>query len=109
MLPRAASSMTCPAVRTTKSCPTVWSKTSSGGTRESVAHRRSGLLVDGPSELRDAIGALLVDGELRERLGEGAFAMSHQFTWQHAQESFTHVVAAALRGERVDAQDPDED
>src|SRR5215204_7360187 len=35
MLPRAASSITCPAVRTTKSWPTVWSNTISGGTRES--------------------------------------------------------------------------
>jgi len=35
--------------------------------------------------------------------------MSHQFTWEHAQESFAHVMAAVLRGERVDAQDPDEE
>lgn len=35
MLLRAASSMTCPAVRTTKSWPGGWSKTISGGTRES--------------------------------------------------------------------------
>lgn len=82
---------------------------SAGGTRESVAHGRSGLLVDGPRDLVEALGTLLEGRELRDRLGEGAFAMSHQFTWEHAQESFAHVVAAALRGERIDAQDPDEE
>ena len=82
---------------------------SAGGTRESVAHGRSGLLVDEPHDLVDALGTLLEQHELRERLGEGAYAMSHQFTWEHAQESFAHVVAAALRGERIDAQDPEEE
>ena len=35
--------------------------------------------------------------------------MSHRFTWDHAQESFAHVVASALRGEVIDSQDPDEE
>ena len=35
--------------------------------------------------------------------------MSHEFTWEHAQESFAHVVASALRGVRIDSQDPDEE
>ena len=82
---------------------------SAGGTRESIAHDVSGVLVDEPHELVDALGALLDDEDLRSRLGEGALTMSHRFTWQHAQESFSHVVAAVLRGERVDAQDPDEE
>ena len=82
---------------------------SAGGTRESIAHGRSGLLVDGPQELTAALDALLVDPGRRGMLGTGAFAMSHQFTWEHAQESFAHVLAAVLRGERVDAQDPIEE
>ena len=80
---------------------------SAGGTRESIADDVSGLLVDEPHQLVDALGAMLDDDALRTRLGDGSLAMSHQFTWQHAQESFSHVVAAVLRGERVDAQDPD--
>ena len=80
---------------------------SAGGTRESIAHDRSGLLVDEPRELVDALRSVLTDAELRERLGDGSLEMSHRFTWEHAQESFAHVVAAVLRGERVDAQDPD--
>lgn len=80
---------------------------SAGGTRESIAHDRSGLLVDEPHGLVDALRAVLTDAELRERLGGGGLEMSHRFTWGHAQESFAHVVAAVLRGERIDAQDPD--
>ena len=82
---------------------------SAGGTRESIAHGRSGLLVEGPQELTAALETLLSDTQRREQLGHGAYEMSHRFTWEHAQESFAHVMAAALRGERVDAQDPDEE
>jgi glycosyltransferase involved in cell wall biosynthesis len=64
--------------------------------------------VDSPAELTEALGRLLRERELRDRLGAGALAMSHRFTWEHAQESFAHVAAAVLRGERIDAQDPDE-
>ena len=80
---------------------------SAGGTRESIAHDVSGLLVDEPRDFVDALRDLLTDAELRARLGEGSLEVSHRFTWEHAQESFAHVVAAVLRGERVDAQDPD--
>ncbi|MBC2934429.1 glycosyltransferase family 4 protein [Nocardioides sp. zg-1228] len=80
---------------------------SAGGTRESIAHDRSGVLVDRQQDFVEALGALLGDPALRARLGDGALEMSHRFTWEHAQESFAHVVAAVLRGERVDAQDPD--
>lgn len=80
-----------------------------GGTRESIADGRSGVLARGEAEFTDSVDRLLADHGERARLGEGAHAMSHQFTWQHAQESFTHVVASALRGEMVDSQDPDEE
>jgi len=82
---------------------------SAGGTRESIAHERSGVLVDDPTEFTTTLGRLLAGNVERERLGEGALAMSHEFTWQHAQESFAHVVASALRGVRIDSQDPDEE
>jgi glycosyltransferase involved in cell wall biosynthesis len=86
--------------------PTV-AYSSAGGTRESIAHDVSGLLVEEPRDFVDALRVMLTDAELRVRLGEGALEMSHRFTWEHAQESFAHVVAAVLRGERIDAQDPD--
>jgi glycosyltransferase involved in cell wall biosynthesis len=79
---------------------------SAGGTRESVADRVSGLLVDDEVEFTAALGRLLQDVEERDRLGRGAREMSHTFTWSHAQRSFALVVLAALHGRRLDAQDP---
>ena len=80
---------------------------SAGGTRESVADGRSGVLVDDKAGFTDAIAMLLEDAAERERLGDGALEMSHAFTWGHAQRSFALVVLAASRGVRVDAQDPE--
>jgi glycosyltransferase involved in cell wall biosynthesis len=82
---------------------------SAGGTRESITHDVSGLLVASPGEFTAALGRVLDDHELRGRLGLGAERMSHQFTWEHAQESFAHVLASAMRGDRIDSQDPDEE
>ena len=80
-----------------------------GGTRESIDDGRSGLLVDSPLELVTALGAVLENDELRARLALGAKELSHQFTWDHAQESFALVVRAALAGRHLDAQDPEPD
>ena len=80
-----------------------------GGTRESVSDGSSGLLVAGEAAFTAAINRLLSDDQERARLGDGANLMSRQFTWQHAQESFAHVVSSALRGELIDSQDPDGD
>ena len=80
---------------------------SAGGTRESIADGRSGVLVDTPEEFTRALGDLLADERRRSDLGEGARESSHTFTWQHAQHSFALVVRAVLAGRRVDSQDPD--
>lgn len=82
---------------------------SAGGTRESITHLHSGILVEDTDEFTATVGRLLVDHAERTRLGEGALTMSHAFTWDHAQESFAHVIASALRGVRIDSQDPDEE
>jgi glycosyltransferase involved in cell wall biosynthesis len=87
------------------STPTV-AYVSAGGTLESVAAGVSGLLVDSPGELTDAIRSLLLDEQLRTSLGDGALAMSHAYTWGHAQESFALIVDAALSGRRIESQDP---
>lgn len=81
---------------------------SAGGTLESVAAGMSGLLVDTQEELTESVRTLLADQALRERLGDGARAMSHAYTWGHAQESFALVVHAALRGHLIDSLDPEE-
>lgn len=79
---------------------------SAGGTRESIEHDVSGLLVDTPEELRAAAAALLQDADRLEKLSDGAVRVGHTFTWDHAQESFATVLRSVLEGERVCAQDP---
>ena len=75
-----------------------------------IADGASGLLVDDADRVhRRARPAAAATTRSARRLGDGARAMSHRFTWEHAQESFAHVVASALRGERIDSQDPDEE
>jgi len=88
------------------STPTVAYR-SAGGTTESIADGRSGVLVDSFEELRDITAQLLRDAPRRHALGEGALAMSHAYTWEHGQESFARVVGAALAGRIVSAEDPD--
>lgn len=78
---------------------------SAGGTQESINHRVSGLLVDTVAEFVDAVRAILVDAGLRQELAEGAREHSGQFTWEHSQASFAHVVTSAMRGEWVSSQD----
>jgi glycosyltransferase involved in cell wall biosynthesis len=80
---------------------------SAGGTRESIAHLRSGLLVNDQAEFIAATRQLLEDASLRERLGAGALEMSHTFSWSHSQDSFAHVLADVIAGERVSVEDPD--
>jgi glycosyltransferase involved in cell wall biosynthesis len=81
---------------------------SAGGTRESVAHGHSGLLVDTQDEFTDVLRSVLTDHALRHRLSAGAREVSRKFTWEHAQESFALVVESALAGGRLDAQDPED-
>jgi glycosyltransferase involved in cell wall biosynthesis len=81
---------------------------SAGGTRESIVDGRSGVLVDSPEELTEQLRLLLGDSARRRRLAQGAEAMSHRYTWDHAQASFAEVLAAGLNGELLDGQDPEE-
>ncbi|GAB3659202.1 glycosyltransferase family 4 protein [Nocardioides korecus] len=80
---------------------------SAGGTRESIADGRSGLLVETGTEFTEALRRVLTDEALRTRLGDGAREMSHAYTWDHAQSSFAVVVSEVLAGRRVDSQDPE--
>ncbi|MCW2820348.1 MAG: mshA 3 [Marmoricola sp.] len=80
---------------------------SAGGTRESIDDGVSGVLVDTQAQFTEALGVLLADDSWRSALAKGARDMSHQFTWQHAQESFAVVVREVLAEQRVDSQDPE--
>lgn len=81
---------------------------SAGGTRESIADGRSGVLVEDTAEFLKATDQLLADHARRQALGEGALEVSHTFTWPHAQQAFALVVEAALQGQLVESQDPEE-
>jgi glycosyltransferase involved in cell wall biosynthesis len=81
---------------------------SAGGTRESIEDGVSGLLVDTPVELTDALREVLRDRALRAQLSKGAREVSDTFTWGHAQESFAVVLREVLDDRRVDSQDPEE-
>lgn len=79
---------------------------SAGGTRESIHHDHSGLLVADQAELTATVHRLLTDVDELDRLGRGALAFSHTFAWEHSQESFARVAGIALGGGRVDVEDP---
>jgi glycosyltransferase involved in cell wall biosynthesis len=74
-----------------------------GGTRESITHGGSGLLVGDPVQFTEAIRTLLRDSEQRRRLGEGARAKARTFGWEQSQEAFTEVLGAVLAGRRTGA------
>ena len=80
---------------------------SAGGTRESVMHDRSGVLVDDQAELTDAVRELITDTERRQRLGNGAYDMSRSFAWEHSQASFVRVLTEVVAGRRVSVMDPE--
>lgn len=90
------------------STPTVAYR-SAGGTRESIDDGISGILVDTRAQFTAAIERVLTDPAYRAQLAEGARTHSGQFTWEHAQASFGHVVASAVRGTLVSSQDETED
>lgn len=69
---------------------------SAGGTAESIHHKDSGVLVDHPHELTEAIDQILSDREWRSHLGEGARAMSQSFSWEASRSEFAQVIARAL-------------
>ena len=52
-----------------------------GGLTEAIEDGRSGLLARDPAELSAAVGRLLDDGDLRERLGAGARERASGFSW----------------------------
>jgi len=90
------------------STPTVAYR-SAGGTRESIDDGVSGLLVDSQPAFVAALRSVLSDSVRRHRLAEGARSHSGQFTWEHSQAAFAHVVASVMRNERVSTQDEVDD
>ncbi|MDO9495116.1 MAG: glycosyltransferase family 4 protein [Nocardioides sp.] len=79
-----------------------------GGTRESIEDGTSGLLADDFEGFVLGLETVLTDPAARQALSSGARALSHRFTWQHAQGSFARVLDLAMHQQQVHAQDPEE-
>ena len=78
---------------------------SAGGTQESIQDQVSGILVDRQADFTAALGLILDDEARRMALSSGAREHGEKFTWEHSQAAFAHVVAAAIRGELIRADD----
>lgn len=74
---------------------------SSGGLTDSIVDGVTGLLVDGPSDLVDALRDVLSDDVLREQLGAKAQARSAEFSWQQSASAMNTVLTAMRAGRRV--------
>ncbi len=86
--------------------PTVAYSTA-GGTRESVQHGVSGLLVEDQAGFTAAVERLVEDPAYRHQLGDAARVVSRTFAWEHSQDSFALVLADVLDGRRVSSEDPE--
>lgn len=72
-----------------------------GGLRESVRDGETGLLVDGGiAELTAALRSVLLDDDLRLRLGANAVTWARHFRWVETVRRFEEVLDAAVRGVR---------
>jgi glycosyltransferase involved in cell wall biosynthesis len=82
-------------------CATPAVATNIRGHRSSVVDGVTGLLVE-PAELGDAIATVLLDDELRVRLGESAHARARTLTWDASALGIaTELRSAALAGGRT--------
>jgi glycosyltransferase involved in cell wall biosynthesis len=70
---------------------------SAGGLNESIVDARTGVLVDDETEFTAQLGRLLVNPDLRRRLGRAAQQHAGRFTWEQAQEDFAGKVEELLR------------
>lgn len=70
------------------------------GLRDSVRHRRTGLLVphENVRALTEALAAVLTDSGLRDSLGEGARVFSRDFGWDDTARAVEGVLEAAAGG-----------
>lgn len=80
--------------------PTVGYRSSRGLT-DSIVDGVTGLLVDDPTQLTEAVGELLTEPETRTVLGEKARARANEFSWEQTGNGVYEVLAAVARGNRV--------
>jgi glycosyltransferase involved in cell wall biosynthesis len=71
-----------------------------GGVQESVAHQRTGLLVErNPIKFAEAITSLLANEELRERFGHQAREyVLEEWTWSRSTQTLEHFLTGCAEG-----------
>jgi glycosyltransferase involved in cell wall biosynthesis len=75
-------------------CGTPAVATRIAGHLDAVDEGHSGLLADGPNQLRDAMNVVLTDAGVRERLTAGARHHASRFTWAATARGTLEVLAA---------------
>jgi glycosyltransferase involved in cell wall biosynthesis len=68
-----------------------------GGLTESVLDGVTGILVDDAEAFTEAVRKLLVDADLRERLGARAAEHTASFDWQRSMAEFLRILDEASR------------
>ncbi len=81
-------------------CGTPAVATRIGGHEDAVLDGCSGLLIDSPDDLANALGKVLRDEVLRNRLGLGALEHSARFTWEATAVATLAVLAGESRAAR---------
>lgn len=74
---------------------------SSGGLTDSVVDGVTGVLVDGPADLADALERLLTDHVLREQLGAKAQVRSGEFSWKDSADAMRSVLESVHAGRMI--------
>jgi len=69
---------------------------SAGGVQESLVDGETGLLADDEADFTHALGRLLDDPALRDRLGVAADKHARSFTWEASRSQFAEVLARTL-------------
>jgi len=81
-------------------CGTPSVATAIAGHTDAVLHGESGLLVEHPSALGEALSRVLTDDVLRSRLSRGALARARWFTWGATARRSLEVLAAEADRQR---------
>ncbi|AKE42111.1 predicted glycosyltransferase [Corynebacterium kutscheri] len=70
--------------------------TQSGGLRDSIEDNETGVLVDTPQELSQAVKTLLDDASYRKKLGERAKLKAHSYSWEETGKQFEALLKELL-------------
>jgi len=71
----------------------------SRGLTDSIVDGATGILVDDPAQLTEAVGDLLVAAETRTVMGEKARARAREFSWELTANGVHEVLCAVARGD----------